>query len=400
MTIIRRDDFNNKLEAFLGKPIVKVITGLRRSGKSFLLKQLISDLPVKGMRYLYIDKESLEFDDIRDYKDLNNFIDENLFNKKAKYYYLFIDEIQEIKEWERCIRSISGANKAEIFITGSNAQLLSSELATFLTGRYINFSLYTLSYKEFLKFRKKKSSDKEFYKYLEYGSLPGIHNFDLRREIIYEYLNSILNTIVLKDVVKRFEVRNVALLEALIKFTFDNIGSTFSAKSISDYLKSQKLSVGVETILNYLSYIESTHLLYKVSRYDIKGKRHLEIYEKYYLADIAFRHALLGFKFDDINDYLENIVFIELYDAAANNTVVECIVRNTPILVNKIPAIIDYLGHDYPLYYNNINEIPKLLTEENIFNAHQYLLNMNKDNLYISYFNKKLFTLLYKLFNN
>lgn len=312
MAIIRRDDFNNKLETFLGKPIVKVITGLRRSGKSFLLKQLISDLPEKGMRYLYIDKESLEFDDIRDYKDLNNFIDENLFNKKAKHYYLFIDEIQEIKEWERCIRSISGANKAEIFITGSNAQLLSSELATFLTGRYINFSLYTLSYKEFLKFRKKQSSDKEFYKYLEYGSLPGIHNFDLRREIIYEYLNSILNTIVLKDIVKRFEVRNVSLLEALIKFTFDNIGSTFSAKSISDYLKSQKLSVGVETILNYLSYIESTHLLYKVSRYDIKGKRHLEIYEKYYLADIAFRHALLGFKFDDINDYLENIVFIEL----------------------------------------------------------------------------------------
>jgi predicted AAA+ superfamily ATPase len=223
-----------------------------------------------------------------------------------------------------------------------------------------------LSYKEFLKFRKKQSSDKEFYKYLEYGSLPGIHNFDLRREIIYEYLNSILNTIVLKDVVKRFEVRNVALLEALIKFTFDNIGSTFSAKSISDYLKSQKLSVGVETILNYLSYLESTHLLYKVSRYDIKGKRHLEIYEKYYLADIAFRHALLGFKFDDINDYLENIVFIELLR------------RGYEVSVGKIGDLeIDFIAvkNDIKLYI----QVSYLLSSKEVFARELEPLRQVKD---------------------
>lgn len=312
MILIKREHFYNKIKGFLGKPIIKVITGLRRSGKSYFLKQLIKELPKKDTKFLYIDKESLEFDEIKNYKDLNLYIKENLFGKKAKHYFLFIDEIQEIDQWEKCIRSIFGSNSAEVFITGSNAQMLSSELATFLTGRYINFQIYPLSYKEFLQFRNNSHNQEEFSKFIEYGSMPAIHNFNSDRELIYSYLSSTLNTIVLKDVVKRFEVRNIDLLDGLIKFTFDNIGSTFSAKSISDYLKSQRLSVGVETIQNYLFYLESTHLLHKVRRYDIQGKRHLEIHEKYYLADIGFRHALLGFKQDDISDYLENIVCIEL----------------------------------------------------------------------------------------
>ncbi len=312
MDLIKRELFYNKIKGFVGKPIIKVITGLRRSGKSYFLKQVIKDLPKKDSNFLYIDKESLEFDEIKDYKDLDLYIKKNLFNKKAKHYFLFIDEIQEIDQWERCIRSIFGSNAAEIFITGSNAQMLSSELATFLTGRYINFQIYPLSYKEFLQFRSSKHSENEFNKFIEYGSMPAIHDFDSNKELIYSYLSSTLNTIILKDVVKRFEIRNVDLLDNLIKFTFDNIGSAFSAKSISDYVKSQRLSVGVETIQNYLFYLESAYLLHKVRRYDIQGKRYLEIYEKYYIADIGFRHALLGFKQEDISDYLENIVCLEL----------------------------------------------------------------------------------------
>ena len=307
-----------------------------------------------------------------------------MFNKKAEHYFLFVDEIQEIDEWEKCIRSIFGSNAAEIFITGSNAQMLSSELATFLTGRYINFQIYPLSYKEFLQFRNVGHSEEEFSRFIEYGSMPAIHDFNLDKELIYKYLATTLNTIILKDVVKRFEVRNIDLLEGLIKFTFDSIGNTFSAKSISDYLKSQRLSVGIETIQNYLSYLESTHLLHKIRRYDIQGKRHLEIHEKYYLADIGFRHALLGFKQSDISGYLENIVCIELlrrgYDVSIGKIgelevdfiaskagekiyIQVCYLLASKDTIQREYAPLKLIQDNYPKYVLSMDELPESNTD-------------------------------------
>ena len=384
METIKREYFYNKIKGALRKPIIKVITGLRRSGKSYFLRQLINDLPKKDAKFLYIDKESLDFDEIKNYKDLDIYIKNNLFNKKAEHYFLFVDEIQEIDEWEKCIRSIFGSNAAEIFITGSNAQMLSSELATFLTGRYINFQIYPLSYKEFLQFRNVGHSEEEFSRFIEYGSMPAIHDFNLDKELIYKYLATTLNTIILKDVVKRFEVRNIDLLEGLIKFTFDSIGNTFSAKSISDYLKSQRLSVGIETIQNYLSYLESTHLLHKIRRYDIQGKRHLEIHEKYYLADIGFRHALLGFKQSDISGYLENIVCIELlrrgYDVSIGKIgelevdfiaskagekiyIQVCYLLASKDTIQREYAPLKLIQDNYPKYVLSMDELPESNTD-------------------------------------
>jgi predicted AAA+ superfamily ATPase len=316
MEIIKRDKYLQKIRRFIDKPVIKIITGMRRTGKSFFLKQVIDELKNNGIKddqILYIDKDSLAFDHIKDYKDLDNFVNKNF--KKKKKRYLFIDEVQEIDEWQKAILSFFNEANTDIFITGSNAHMLSSELATRLSGRYIEFPIYSLSFKEFLDdFRKNPSKDieEEFQLYIRFGGFPAIHNFELKQESIYPYIASIFDTVVLKDVVAKNEIRNIKLLENIIDFVLDNIGSTFSAKSIADYLKSQRLSVGVETIQNYLAYLEAAYIVQKVPRYDLKGKRILEIYEKYYLNDLGIRHARLGFRKDDISDYLENLVYFEL----------------------------------------------------------------------------------------
>lgn len=308
-SLIKRTELWKQIKPYRGLDLIKVITGLRRSGKSYFIEQIILELELKPSEYIYINKEDLDFDEIRNYKDLDQYIKSNSC-KNTKY--LFIDEIQEIEEWERAVRSYLKKKEFDIYITGSNAQMLSSELSTFLAGRYIEFSIYPLSYREFLTFSKQEKSEQSFMDFVKYGGMPGIYNLHSDAEMKYNYLKSIFNTIVLKDIVKKYEVRNINLLENIIKFCFDNIGSSFSAKSISDYLKSQRMKVGVTTVLNYLSYLESAYLIYKVRRYDLQGKRHLEIYEKYYLADLGFRHCLLHYREDDINDFLENIVYLEL----------------------------------------------------------------------------------------
>lgn len=316
MKIVKRKSYLQRISGFINKPVIKVITGMRRAGKSFFLQQIIQDLQEAGVKenqILFIDKDSLDFDHIKDYKDLNHFVQGAFTTKKKKY--LFIDEVQEIEEWQKAVVSFFNKDDFDIFITGSNAHMLSSELATRLSGRYIQFPIYTLSFKEFLDdFRKDPSKDveKEFLNYIKFGGFPAIHNFDLKQENIYPYIASIFDTVVLKDVVAKNEIRNIKLLENIIDFVIENIGSPFSAKSMADYLKSQRLSVGVETIQNYLSYLEAAYIIERASRYDIKGKRCLEINEKYYINDLGIRHARLGFRKDDISDYLENLVFFEL----------------------------------------------------------------------------------------
>lgn len=306
----------NKISPFINKLVIKVITGMRRVGKSYFVRQIIDKIKAQNVaegQIIYINKELLEYDFIKNYQDLHRYV-MSKFSQVAGQKYLFIDEVQEILEWERAVASLFAREDIDIYITGSNAQLFSSELATLISGRYIEFPIYPLNFQEFLQFRGDDSEDEneEFLKYLKFGGFPAIHHFILNEELIYQYINSLHSTIVLKDIIKRNNVRNVELLENIIRYAFDNIGNIFSARKVAEYLKSQKLQIGIETVQSYLSYLMSAFLLYKIPRYDIKGKRLLEIHEKYFLGEIGLRHALLGYREGDIGGMLENIVFLEL----------------------------------------------------------------------------------------
>ena len=311
----KRKLYLDKIKKFIDKPIIKIIIGMRRVGKSYFLKLIMEELLHKGVadeQIIYINFDSLDFDHLKNYKVLNDYVVEK--SAKAKKIYLFIDEVQEVTGWEKCIESLFSSEQFDIYISGSNAQMLSSELATKLSGRYVEIPIYALGFAEYMQFMNKDHSvaKSEFQSYLIYGGFPALSHFDLDREVVYQYISSIYNTILLKDVVKRNNIRNISLLENITKYVFDNIGNIFSAKKLADYLKSQRISLGVETVQNYLSYICSTYALYKVQRYDIKGKRFLEVHEKYYLGDIALRNALIGYREGDIAGILENIVFLEL----------------------------------------------------------------------------------------
>jgi hypothetical protein len=315
--LYKRNIYLHRITPFIGKPVIKIITGMRRVGKSCFLKQLIAHIQhtygTDPKNILYIDKESLEFEDIRTYRDLDAFIAES-FREISGKKYVFIDEVQEITKWEKAIASLAKQGNADIYLTGSNAHLFSSELATLLSGRYIEFPMYSLGFDEFLQFRgdKAASREQEFHHFLRFGGLPAIHHFPLEETIIYQYTSAIYNTILLKDIIARHNVRNAPLLENISRFVFDNIGNIFSAKKIADYLKSQRIRVGVETVQKYLAYFIEALVLYKVPRYDLKGKRLLEVHEKYYLTDPGMRHALLGYREADISGVLENVVFLEL----------------------------------------------------------------------------------------
>ncbi len=313
--MFRRNLYLKKIAPLIAKPVIKVITGMRRAGKSCLMQLIIEDLKVQYIeekRILYISKESLEYDFINDYKALYSYVRQQ-FQNIHDLKYLFVDEIQEIRLWEKAVTSFFSEGDIDIYITGSNAHLLSSEIATLISGRYIEIPVFTLSFDEFLLFRgRNENLQDEFTAYLKFGGFPALHHFELNKNVVYQYISSIYDTILLKDVIKRNNVRNVRLLENITRYIFDNIGNIFSAKKVADYVKSQKMSISVETVQNYISYLISTFALHKVPRYDIKGKRLLEIHEKYYLGDIGLRHALLGYREGDISGILENIVFIEL----------------------------------------------------------------------------------------
>ena len=313
----KRTIYLDKIRKFIDKPVIKIITGMRRVGKSYFLKLIMEDLRENGVtddKIIYLNFDSLEFDHLKHYKALNDHVIERITAIKRARIYLFIDEIQEVEGWEKCIESLFSSEQLDIYISGSNAHMLSSELATKLSGRYVEFPIYTLGFSEYLQFMNKDISQakSEFKSYLIYGGFPALMHFDLDREVVYQYISSIYNTILLKDVVKRNNIRNISLLENITKYVFDNVGNIFSAKRLADYLKSQKMSLGVETVQNYLSYICSTYALHKVQRYDIKGKRLLEVHEKYFLGDIGLRNAVIGYREGDIAGVLENIVYLEL----------------------------------------------------------------------------------------
>ncbi|MEF2176115.1 MAG: ATP-binding protein [Candidatus Absconditabacteria bacterium] len=315
--MITRNVYLDRYKKYINLNLVKVITGIRRSGKTYFMKQiidfLINDKKVSEENILYIDKEDLEFDFIKDYVSLNNYITEKFQNIQGKKY-LLIDEIQDILQWEKLIRSYVKDNDYDIYITGSNSNLLSGELATYLTGRYIQLHIYPLTFQEFIEFRGNNQGTikVEFENYLKYGGLPAIHKMDFDDEIIYSYISGVFHSILFKDIVTRYNIRNSSLLLDVFKYLSDNIGNIVSSKKISDYLKNEKISMSIDSLREYLMYFQNVFLLNKAQRYDIKGKKLLDLYEKYYLGDLGFRNYLLGYKKGDISQLLENVIFLEL----------------------------------------------------------------------------------------
>lgn len=312
--VIRRDYYIKEIKKFLNKPIIKVLTGMRRVGKSTILSMLIDELKssTNGENIIWINKESINFEFVRDYKDLYSFVKDNLpSNQEQKY--IIIDEVQEIDKWERGVLSFFTENLADIILTGSNAHLLSSEIATLISGRYVEIPVYPLSFSEYLLFPGKAdlSIEDNFSAFLKYGGLPGIHLFD-NEEAIFSYLNSIINTLLLKDVIKKNNFRDVHLLERITFYLMDNCGNITTAKGISDYFKSQRVKISVDTVQNYIRALEEAFLFYRIPRYDIKGKKILEYFDKIYLGDIGLRSGIIGYKDKNISGILENIVLLEM----------------------------------------------------------------------------------------
>ncbi len=310
---IKRTYYLERIRPFMNKDVIKVLVGQRRVGKSYLLLQIMDELVRQGIKkndILYINKELHEFDTIRDYRDLLYHVKQS--TKGRKKTALFIDEIQGISQFEKALRDLQASGGYDIYCTGSNANLLSGELATYLSGRYVEIEVYSLSYPEFLIFHKLENTEDSLLKYIKYGGLPYLINLDLSDAVVYDYLKSINNTILFKDVVARYSIRNVAFLERLVEYVADNVGSLVSAKKISDFLKSQKTNISPNVVLNYLSFLSDAFLVFKVRRSEIGGKRLFEINDKYYFQDCGLRHALVGYRLSDINKVLENIVYMHL----------------------------------------------------------------------------------------
>lgn len=316
--MIKREKYMRRIRPFIGSDLIKVMTGIRRSGKSVMLELIKKELIENG-----IDEEniiSLNFENMKNSHLLNAVVlhDEILkqMEEKEGKVYLFFDEIQEVEQWEKCINSFRVEFDCDIYITGSNAKLLSGELATYLGGRYVEFVIYPFSFEEFLQLyhtiEPEASTAQCFSKYLIAGGMPYLGNICFEEEASRQYLMDLFNSVQLKDIVKRNKVRDVDLLERIIAYVMANIGTTFSATSITKFLKNERRSVSSDTIINYLHYCIDAFLFYQVKRQDLQGKQILSTNEKYYIADHGVREAVYGNNLRDINLILENIVFMEL----------------------------------------------------------------------------------------
>jgi predicted AAA+ superfamily ATPase len=313
--IITRSRYQDIISPFIDKPVIKVFTGQRRTGKSYLMLQTKDQIHKQfpGHDLICINKENLDFDDIKDDKDLWGFITKN--KTKDKKSFVFIDEVQEIKDFEKALRGMLADGGFDIYCTGSNATLLSGELATLLSGRYVEIPVHSLSYREFLQFHKLENTSATLLKYMIQGGMPFLIHLEDNNQVRQEYLRNVLNTILFRDVAQRFNVRNLSFLNNLTTFVADNTGSLISANRISAFLKSQKISVSTRTIVDYLFFLESSYLIHKVNRYDISGKRLFEINDKYYFEDLGLQHALKPYDPQGMNKYLENLVYRHLADS-------------------------------------------------------------------------------------
>ena len=317
--MIKREIYIDRIKPFINKDIIKVLTGIRRSGKSFMLKLIMEELEKNGIdkeKFININFENLKYKSLCTAESLNNFILSKA--KKNERYYLFLDEIQEVNEWEKCINSLRSDEEYDfdIYITGSNAKLLSGELSTYLAGRYVEFIIYPFSFREFIEAVKSLNEDiniqELFKKYILFGGMPFLHNLNFNEEASMQYLKDMYSSIILKDITQRNNIRDIDLLERIIAYIVMNIGNTFSATSLSKYFKSENRKASPETILNYIKACEEAMLIYRVQRNDLVGKKILSVNEKYYIADHGIRQAVFENNERDINQIFENIVYLEL----------------------------------------------------------------------------------------
>ena len=312
MATIIRQAYIDKIEKYLGKETIIVLVGQRRVGKSYMMKT-VRDQKASNPdnNIIYIDKEKREFDSIRNYQDLNQYIDEHFV--ASKHNYILIDEIQDITEFERSIRSFRTEPNTDIIITGSNAKMLSNELSTLIGGRYKEIYIQSLSYEEFLVFHQLPDNDDSLAKYIQYGGLPGLAKIGLEEDDAREYQMDIFHTVLLKNVIMRNQIRNVPFLENLVRFLADNTGKLISANSIAKYMKSQGESITSTVIINYISFLCEAYILHKVNRFDIHGKRIFETNNKFYFEDNGIRNALAGgTREGDIEKVIENIIYQHL----------------------------------------------------------------------------------------
>lgn len=306
--IIERESYIKRIVPFMRKSVVKVLIGHRRVGKSYILFQLIEFIkreePLANV--IYINKEDIEYSEIKDFRDLNQYIISK--SCKEKMNYIFIDEIQEIADFRIAIRSLALDENNDIYITGSNSNLFSSDLANEFGGRYVEFVIYSLSYLEFINFHKLQNDDSSLELYTHYGGLPYLMHLPLKEDVVMEYINGIYSTIVLRDVVQRKRIRNTIFLEQLIRFLAGNVGNLFSSKKISDFLKNQKVEISPNQVSEYANSLSEAFVVHRLGRYDIIGKRHFERGEKYYFENLGIKNAVAGYKRQDRAGRLENLV--------------------------------------------------------------------------------------------
>lgn len=315
--MIDRPLYVDKIMAYADTPFVKILTGIRRSGKSTILKMIMEKLQsergIPSDQIIIMRLDSMEYDDMSA-KDMYKAIKDKLRpNGKT---YLFLDEVQEIEGWEKVVNSLLADFDVDLYVTGSNSRMMSSEISTYLTGRYITFRIYTLSFEEYLTFKKQYTKPKDIYTeyadYIRLGGFPATHLREYTQDEVYTIIRDIYNSTIFSDIVKRNQIRKVDQLERVIRYTFSNVGNPFSAKTISNYLKSEHRSLDPETVYNYLEKLEKAYILHKCPRYDLRGKEILKTQEKFYLADTALRYSVLGYTPDSVAASLENVVYLEL----------------------------------------------------------------------------------------
>lgn len=315
--MIERPLYVDKIMAYVDTPFVKILTGVRRCGKSTILKMIMERLKTERNipedRIISCRFDSMEYEDMTA-KQIYTLLKDQLSSTGRTY--LFLDEVQEIKGWEKVVNSLASDFDVDLYITGSNSRMMSSEIATYLTGRYISFRIFTLSFGEYLMFKSKFANvgepKAELANYVRLGGFPATHLQAYSQDEIYTIVRDIYNSTIFSDIVKRNQVRKIDQLERVVKYTFNNVGNTFSAKSIADYLKAERRSLDNETVYSYLEKLEKAYLLHPCSRYDLQGKEILKTQEKFYLADVALRYSVLGYNADSVASSLENIVYLEL----------------------------------------------------------------------------------------
>ena len=400
----KRELYIEKIKPFINKDIIKVLTGIRRSGKSVMLKLIMEELKqnkIDEKQFININFENLINRELTTADKLHEYILKKASEIKKKCY-IFLDEIQEVKDWEKCINSlrVNEEYDFDIYITGSNAKLLSGELSTYLAGRYVEFVIYPFSFKEFLETLKSIQQDvstrEAFQKYVKFGGMPFLYNLAFEEEASLQYLKDIYSSIILKDITQRNKIRDTDLLERVISYLIMNVGNNFSATSISKFFKSENRKVSVETILNYIKAAEESFLIYRVSRDDLIGKKILNINEKYYIADHGMREAILGSNQRDINQIFENIIYLELLRKGYNirvgkvdNLEVDfvCTKRNekiyiqvayllaSPETIEREFSSLEKINDNYPKYVISMDEFDMSRNGIRHINIIAFLLN-------------------------